>query len=228
MKRLFKKIAFLYLPYKKLQYKRLTKKNKLKENSLLQSASTTDLNRHPDIFNELGSMFSSRKIRVLSFGCSTGEECQSLSEYLPEAQIVGVDVNKESIDRARSRFTNERIEFVVREPGNLNTLGKFDVILAISVLCKYPESNLLRDIGPIFPFEKYESTLGELDTLLQPGGCLFIRSSNFRFRDSSLASKYEVVHNWDSRSPEEFPKFDSKNQRLEGYREEEELFRKKA
>lgn len=226
MKRILKKIPFLYLSYKKLQYRRLTRKYKLAEDSLLQSASTTELNRHPDIFNELKSRYSQEKVRILSFGCSTGEECKSLSDYIPEAQIVGVDINTESIEIAQSNFASENIKFMVKEPSKLTSLGKFDVILAISVLCKHPESQLVSEISSLFSFEKYESIVCELDQLLTKGGLLFIRSSNFRFKDSTLSDQYEVV-SWNQRNPEAFPKFDSNNNRMDKYEEREELFMKK-
>jgi len=226
MKRILKKVPFFYLAYKKLQYRRLTRKNKLAGDSLLQSASTTELNRHPDIFNELNSRLSKENIRVLSFGCSTGEECKSLSEYLPEAEIVGIDINKKSIEIARSNYSSENVQFVLKEPKNLNSLGKFDVIIAISVLCKHPEAELINDISSIFPFEKYESIVSELDQILNKEGLLFIRSSNFRFKDTLISDQYEVV-SWNNRNPEPFPKFDSNNVRLDAYEEREELFRKK-
>ena len=227
MKRILKKIPFLYLAYKKLQYRRLTRENKLAGDSLLQSASTTELNRHPDIFNELKSRYSQEKIRILSFGCSTGEECKSLSEYIPEAQIVGIDINTKSIESAKSNFANEQMKFMVKEPSGLTSLGKFDVIVAISVLCKHPEAELINDISSIFPFEKYESIVSDLDQLLTKGGLLFIRSSNFCFKDTSLSEQYEVV-SWNQRSPELFPKFDLNNKRMEMYEEREELFIKKV
>jgi len=226
MKRILKKVPFFYLAYKKLQYRRLTRKNKLAGDSLLQSASTTELNRHPDIFNELKTRFGKEDIRVLSFGCSTGEECKSLSEYLPEAKIVGIDINKKSIENAQANYASENVQFILKEPKDLRLLGKFDVIIAISVLCKHPEAELINDISSIFPFDKYESIVSSLDQLLNEEGLLFIRSSNFRFKDTRISDQYEVV-SWNSRNPEPFPKFDSNNVRIDGFEEREELFRKK-
>ena len=31
--------------------------------------------------------------KILSFGCSTGEEVATLSKYIPHGSIVGVDIN---------------------------------------------------------------------------------------------------------------------------------------
>ena len=42
-------------------------------------------NRYPEIF----AAAAAAARRILSFGCSTGEECVSLAEYFPKAEIIG-------------------------------------------------------------------------------------------------------------------------------------------
>lgn len=226
IKHLLKKVPFVYIWYKKLQYKKLTKENNLSQDGLLQSAPTTQLNRHPDIFEDLGARFKDQPIRILSFGCSTGEECQSLSTYLPNALIIGVDVNKKSIEKAKSKFTSERLSFYHLEAKSLHNLGKFDVITAISVLCRYPESKLIQNIESVFPFSIFEKSVGYLDQVLNSEGYLFIRSSNFRFMETEYNKKYKVISFKGQRRPEIFPKFNKNNCRLEGFEEREELFQK--
>ena len=226
IKHLLKKVPFVYIWYKKLQYKKLTNENNLSQDGLLQSAPTTQLNRHPDIFEDLGARFKDQPIRILSFGCSTGEECQSLSTYLPNALIIGVDVNKKSIEKAKSKFTSERLSFYHLEAKSLHTLGKFDVITAISVLCRYPESKLIQNIESVFPFSIFEKSVGYLDQVLNSEGYLFIRSSNFRFMETEYNKKYKVISFKGQRRPEIFPKFNKNNCRLEGFEEREELFQK--
>ena len=226
IKHLLKKVPFVYIWYKKLQYKKLTRENNLSQNGLLQSAPTTQLNRHPDIFEALGARFKDEPIRLLSFGCSTGEECQSLSTYLPNATIIGVDVNKKSIEKAKSKFASEKLSFYHIEAKSLHTLGKFDVITAISVLCRYPESKLIQNIDSVFPFSIFEMSVGYLDQVLNPKGYLFIRSSNFRFMETEYHKKYEVIFFQGQRQPEMFPKFNKINSRLKDFEEREELFQK--
>jgi len=226
IKHILKRVPFLYIWYKKLQYKKLTRENNLSQNGLLQSAPTTQLNRHPDIFEALGARFKDQPIRLLSFGCSTGEECQSLSTYLPNAMIIGVDVNKKSIEKAKSKFSSEKLSFYHIEAKSLHTLGKFDVITAISVLCRYPESKLIQNIDSVFPFSIFEMSVGYLDQVLNPKGYLFIRSSNFRFMETEYHEKYEVISFEGQRQPEMFPKFNKINCRLKDFEEREELFQK--
>ena len=226
IKHILKRVPFLYIWYKKLQYKKLTRENNLSQNGLLQSAPTTQLNRHPDIFEALGARFKDQPIRLLSFGCSTGEECQSLSTYLPNAMIIGVDVNKKSIEKAKSKFSSEKLSFYHIEAKSLHTLGKFDVITAISVLCRYPESKLIQNIDSVFPFSIFEMSVGYLDQVLNPKGYLFIRSSNFIFMETEYHEKYEVISFEGQRQPEMFPKFNKINCRLKDFEEREELFQK--
>lgn len=223
---MLRNLPFIYLLYKKVQYIRLRRYNGLSNNGLLQSAPTTQLNRHPDIFKALNDRFGDRKIRVLSFGCSTGEECQSLSEYLPLAEIVGVDVNRKSIEKAQLNYSSESISFFHMETSGLKKLGEFDLILAVSVLCRYPESNLVEDSSSLFPFDLYNDSVDKLSAVLKPNGFLFIRSSNYRFMDTAISKDYQVVNFKGQRQPERFPKFDSHNKKIKHHVEMEELFQK--
>jgi hypothetical protein len=57
-----------------------------------QAKSTTKLNRYPEIFAAATKAAPSAR-KILSFGCSTGEECVTLANYFPTAQIIGADIN---------------------------------------------------------------------------------------------------------------------------------------
>ena len=57
-----------------------------------QIPNTTALNRYPEIFACAANAAPDTR-RILSFGCSTGEECVTLASYFPAAQIVGTDIN---------------------------------------------------------------------------------------------------------------------------------------
>lgn len=48
----------------------------------------TAANRYPEIFAAAAAAAPDAR-RILSFGCSTGEECVSLAEYFPKAEIIG-------------------------------------------------------------------------------------------------------------------------------------------
>jgi tRNA G46 methylase TrmB len=72
-----------------------------------QGPNTTALNRYPEIFTAAAAAAPNAQ-RILSFGCSTGEECVTLASYFPSAQIVGTDINPVNLIKAR-KHRNERI-----------------------------------------------------------------------------------------------------------------------
>ncbi len=111
------------------------------------------------------------------------------------------------------------------EAKSLHTLGKFDVITAISVLCRYPESKLIQNIDSVFPFSIFEKSVGYLDQVLNSEGYLFIRSSNFRFMETEYNKKYKVISFKGQRQPEIFPKFNKNNCRLEVLKNEKNYFK---
>jgi hypothetical protein len=226
---LIQKFKGVYILLKKLKYWILSLQFGTKSTAIMQTASTTFMDRHPDIFDFLKLQFGDQQIRLLSFGCSTGEECFSLRNYLPNAKITGVDINPNSILTAKKNsLVDGNMEFVCLSPNALHQLGQFDVILALSVLCKNPEAQELNDISSIYPFNRYNSIVTLLDSQLNKNGYLIIRSSNFRLKDSSVFSNYSVVNFEKRRDPKDFPKFDSNNKRLKNYLETEEFFRKES
>ena len=202
-------------------------KFKTNKNNIIQTASTTFMNRHPDIFEFLKEKYKEKDVRILSFGCSTGEECFSIRKYLPKAHIIGVDINPQSIKTAKENpLKDSKMEFIKLNPSELIQIDKCDIILALSVLCKNPEAQELKDIKSIYPFSRYDLIIKQLDKILKKDGTIIIRSSNFRFRDSSVFNKYEVISYEKQRVPKYFPKFDSKNKRIENFLEKEEFFLK--
>ena len=53
-----------------------------------QGPTRTALNRYPEIFAAAAAAAPDAR-RILSFGCATGEECVTLADYFPAAEIVG-------------------------------------------------------------------------------------------------------------------------------------------
>jgi len=222
------KIRPLYILLKKLKYQWLSWRFKTTPIAIMQTASTTFMDRHPDIFEFLKIQFGDSNIRILSFGCSTGEECFSLRKYLPNAHIIGVDINPTSIETAKkSCWKDEKMEFINLRLEDFIKLEKFDAILGLSVLCKNPEAQELQDISSIYPFSRFNNAISVLDSILNPNGFLIIRSSNFRMRDTDVFIKYDIVDFNNRRDPLDFPKFDSKNKRLNNFLETEEFFQKR-
>lgn len=104
--------------------------------------------------------------RILSFGCSTGEELVTLKHLFPRAEIVGAEVVPERIAAARMLSgcqvdTLQHIE------------GDFDLITAMSVLCRWP-----KEAGTL-AYEDFESTLRELALRVRVGGVLVVYNASY-------------------------------------------------
>lgn len=154
----------------------------------IQESTVTEFDRYPRIFRRVADYVGSlkRKPRVLSFGCSSGEEVRSLDQlYVKGAVLVGVDVDPDCLDRARKipRTGRNQISIHHYEDADWRT-GNYDVALALSVLCKWPTSADLEDISSIYSFSDFSDQVSELASLLRPGGVLVVHNSSFFFEDT--------------------------------------------
>lgn len=73
-------------------------------------------------------------------------------------------------------------------------LPQFDVVTAMTVLCRHPETMFLLNANEVYPFSEFMDTLNLLDSMVKPGGLLCLFNSNYLLEDSPLASKYVGVY----------------------------------
>jgi hypothetical protein len=147
----------------------------------------TKPNRYPHIFSKCAEI-KTGKIKILSFGCSTGEECFSLREYFPLAEIEGVDINEKCLDIARSKNKDNNIIF-----NSAVTSNSFDWIFCMSVLCREIPDVKLDDCSRYYRFSQFENELDHLIDRLSPNGGIVIYNSNFKFCDTRFFSSFDVV-----------------------------------
>ena len=214
------KLGIYYNELIRIYYSR---KYNIPRNDILQLANTTKYNRHEDLFSlAQNSLGKEKKIRILSFGCSSGEECFSLGEYFPNAIIVGCDINKDVLDVAKMRNKNSRIEFVLSNNSNLLKYKYFDLVLANSVLIKQPMPGATDNISKLFPFNQFNEIIETLDNLINTNGLFIMRDANYRFEDTSVAFKYKcLLHNDSS-----FPIYDRNGNSLKGINRICQVFKK--
>lgn len=146
--------------------------------------------------------------------------------YFPQSKIVGAEINADSREQAIQSNSDRNIEFIDSVIELIHSKGPYDVVFALSVLCKNPEAEYLESIASIYPFHVYNDLIEKLDSAIKPGGYLVIRSSNYRFRDTSVFEKYRVIEDALLREPIIFPKFDKNSNRLRDYLDKEEIFKK--
>lgn len=165
---------------------------------LFQPHALTSFDRHPAIFS-----FIERQLRgcaaprILSYGCSTGEEAFSLCTYLPQAEIVGIDINPRSIrvcQKKQARSGDARMRFVQAATPHGEAEASYDAVFCLSVLrhgelgVRQPET-----CGHLIRFADFEEIVASLCRCLKPGGYLAILGSNFRFADTAAAAGFEPV-----------------------------------
>jgi hypothetical protein len=196
-----------------------------------QLTSTTAVNRYPELFMESSRItaecFHGENLNILSFGCSTGEECFSISTYFSEARIVGVDINKTNIMLANQANTSDRIKFVLSSQATVRREGKYHVIFCLSVLCRWEDTKGISNCESVYPFEKFEKTVAELAAELLPAGLLVIYNSNFRFEDTACFDDFEIVEIPSVPDSGFVDKFDSSNMRIEDEVHRNCIYRKK-
>jgi Polysaccharide pyruvyl transferase/Methyltransferase domain len=157
-----------------------------------QVSTVTETDRYPELFRLAASQFvqSSKPPRVLSYGCSSGEECFSLRKYFPNSQITGVDINPFMVRIASRANQDPMIDFHCLSGTKFSPNDLYDVIFAMSVLCRWPVTQELEDISNTYPFEAFERQIAMLDSWLSPGGLLCVFNSNYAFADAVISGKY--------------------------------------
>lgn len=160
---------------------------------VLQPHTTTSEDRYPALFDRLAAELAGKKApRVLSFGCSGGEEVRALRRRLPEAWLVGVDVNPRALARARHKDRHQRSSYLV---GDRPPPGRpFDAVLALAVF----RHGALGDAKPescagILPFARVAEAFAALDARLRPGGVLAWGNAHFRLADMPGGDRYALI-----------------------------------
>ncbi|HSV26698.1 MAG TPA: class I SAM-dependent methyltransferase [Sedimentisphaerales bacterium] len=111
--------------------------------------------------------------RILDFGCGSGASTAILGRMFPDADILGLEMNKTLLETARARIAFYAFQHVafVHSPDPLaipNGLGAFDYIVLNGVY------------EHLLPQER-KVLLPRLWALLKPGGAMFITETPYRY-----------------------------------------------
>lgn len=178
---------------------------------LFQPATVTRMNRHPALVALVATHLAQRDApRLLSFGCSTGEEAFTLADYLPGAAIDAIDANPACIAQAQATQAQAtqtqatqaqaatehpgRIRFACADTPDAFAPDLYDAVLCLSVLrhgdldARVPER-----CTALLPFARFAAAVAALDTCVRPGGLLILWGCNFRFGDTPTAAGYRVI-----------------------------------
>ncbi|UCD50490.1 MAG: methyltransferase domain-containing protein [Phycisphaerales bacterium] len=215
--KIVKKNGFLCLCVRELVHLYYARMFGVSADEFDQIETTTAYNRYPELFDSVRTLISPRdtaEIRILSYGCSTGQECWTLRDYFPNAHIIGLDINERSLRTARAENTDAKIEFFRSTPENLVDHGPYDLIFALSVLCRWPETQFVNDASRLYPFEKFDETIALFDVSLSRGGLMVILNANYHFSDTQVSGRYEPLVGIGLSQHECVHKFSTNNQKL--------------
>lgn len=214
--------------YRNLVWLRLTRPR-----GIFQWVNTTYANRYPRIFRFVREQLGDDgTAKILSFGCSTGEEVFTLRSYFPRAAIKGIDINASNIAVCRKRLRaapDARISFETKDSMAGEPDAAYDAIFCMAVL---RHGGLTRpDItrcDHLIRFADFAATVAEFRRCLKPGGFLVLRHSNFRLTDAPAAADFEVVLRVKPLPPERLTLFGPDNRRLPGVSDPDTVFRKRT
>jgi SAM-dependent methyltransferase len=131
--------------------------------------------------------------RLLSFGCSRGDEVVSLRRHFPSAFIKGLDISPRNIAACRKRGIT-RAEFAVASSTEEETEATYDAVFCLAVLCHGDLVAANPDCcAPWIAFADFERVTAGLARCLRPGGYLFLHTCNFRFADTAAFLQFEIV-----------------------------------
>ncbi|WP_458120697.1 class I SAM-dependent methyltransferase [Paenibacillus sp. Z6-24] len=164
-----------------------------------QFSSLTAMDRYPHLFAACQDYFKGKPdIRILSYGCSTGEEVLTLRQYFPEAHIVGAEINKHSLNLCRKLPVDDKIKFVYSSSRKIRNHGKYDAIFCMAVLQRSPNavaSKGMTDLKKFYPFERFEQQIMELDQVLKPQGMMVLHFTPYALTDTMVAARYKPFGN---------------------------------
>lgn len=169
-----------------------------KPDNLFQPFNETSFNRYPRIFHfTCEKLLDNDALRILSYGCSTGEEVFCLMKYFPRAEITGLDINPYNIAVCRRKWEqarSPRIRFQLASSPDAEADAYYDAIFCMAVL-RHGELGATKPerCDHLIRFDDFERMVVGFERILKPGGCLVIRHSNFRFTDTCVAARFDIV-----------------------------------
>jgi len=175
-----------------------------------QAETASQEDRYPVLFAECQKRLARLPSpRILCFGCSTGEEVFTLAQYLPHAEIIGVDINHWCLKQCAKRNRNNRLRFLHCNSPEFAQTGGFDAIFCMAVFQRTDHrAHRLMPFQTGFTFDRFEAEVRMLDQKLRPGGLFFLDESDYSFKLTEVASRYTALEFPGNNVLRERPAFD--------------------
>jgi hypothetical protein len=145
-----------------------------------QTAIHTMLLRHPGVLATARAWLGDRAdLRILSFGCSLGDELASIRLLFPAAKVFGCDVDAEVLALAQGSV-GALAEIFPASEAAIRARGPFDLVCAFSCLCVHPPPP--GRFADAFPHSRFEDLIGLLAEVIAPGGALALYNAAYLFQ----------------------------------------------
>jgi hypothetical protein len=181
-----------------------------------QISTYTKSNRYPVVFKECSQYLQNiDSPRIISFGCSTGEEVRTLGQYIPNATIYGVDINQWCIKQCIKQNSSSSHYFYHRLSREFECLQNIDAIFCMAVFQKTDDRlPNKKDNTKLFTFSAFEEDILFLDQKLNTNGLLIIDHSDFSFMDTAVAKNYVPLNFEGNQLLRKFPLYGTSNLKI--------------
>jgi SAM-dependent methyltransferase len=136
-------------------------------------------------------------LRILSFGCSRGDEVFTLRNYFPAAAIKGIDIDSRNIACCLARLRSQpsaAITFAQAATTEGEPAESYDAIFCLAVLCHGDlTTGGAERCDPLLRFDNFERIVADFARCLKPGGLLLLHTTSFRFCDTATAQDFHTV-----------------------------------
>ena len=163
-----------------------TERRRMTQIAAIQPHKATGFMREKEVLRTVSAQLARRRrLRILSFGCSIGDEIASLRCIFPFAEIFACDVDDHALREAARTLPDASTVFRSDRQA-IAQHGPYDLICAMSSLCIYPLAQGAR-IEDRFPFTKFEDLTGFLLDQLVPGGVFTLVNPSYLLLDTAHA-----------------------------------------
>lgn len=180
-----------------------------------QDSTFTRYYRYPRLFEQFSIYFRHHPApKILSFGCSTGEEVFTLLDCVPQAAITGIDINSWCIRQCNRKNKSDTISFGLRNSKKFDELADLDTIFCMAVF-QHTENRKKETLHTTkITFKSFEKELALLDQKLRVGGLFFIDQCDFDLKETILYSNYAPLKFEANRIKRALPLYNRENKRI--------------
>ena len=159
----------------------------------LQVSTSTHQGRNVNMFNRIKSHIPpDGRIKVLSFGCSKGDEIEDLSNVFNNSrQLVGVEYNDVKVQYAADRFQHDP-KISIYQSSDFDPLkfkSHFDLVVCCNVLCNFVSMNQEDRL----PLSRFTLSIETLWSMVARGGLLYVCGANYLAQDVLNVEEFDLI-----------------------------------